>query len=212
MWDFLFSQYKDYDTFSIWLEFIAVIFGLISVLFARVNNILVYPTGIISTLIFIYLLFQWSLIGDFIINIYYTIMSIYGWILWAKRKNDTLEYPIDIMNTVDIKKSIILFTLTTLFVIIIYIYFDKFTSWTAYVDTFTTGLFFVGMWLMAQRKIENWIVWIIADLISIPLYFHKGYTLTSLQYLVFTIIAYFGYREWKTTFEYVDEVVYSPDE
>ncbi len=198
MWDFLFSQYKDYDTFSIWLEFIAVIFGLISVLFARVNNILVYPTGIISTLIFIYLLFQWSLIGDFIINIYYTIMSIYGWILWSKRKNDTLEYPIDIMNTVDIKKSIILFTLTTLFVIIIYIYFDKFTSWTAYVDTFTTGLFFVGMWLMAQRKIENWIVWIIADLISIPLYFHKGYTLTSLQYLVFTIIAYFGYREWKT--------------
>ncbi len=198
MWDFLFSQYKDYDTFSIWLEFIAVIFGLISVLFARVNNILVYPTGIISTLIFIYLLFQWSLIGDFIINIYYTIMSIYGWILWAKRKNDTLEYPIDIMNTVDIKKSIILFTLTTLFVIIVYIYFDKFTSWTAYVDTFTTGLFFVGMWLMAQRKIENWIVWIIADLISIPLYFHKGYTLTSLQYLVFTIIAYFGYREWKT--------------
>lgn len=198
MWDFLFSQYKDYDTFSIWLEFIAVIFGLISVLFARVNNILVYPTGIISTLIFIYLLFQWSLIGDFIINIYYTIMSIYGWILWAKRKNDTLEYPIDIMNTVDIKKSIILFTLTTLFVIIVYIYFDKFTSWTAYIDTFTTGLFFVGMWLMAQRKIENWIVWIIADLISIPLYFHKGYTLTSLQYLVFTIIAYFGYREWKT--------------
>lgn len=198
MWDFLFSQYKNYDTFSIWLECIAVIFGLISVLFARVNNILVYPTGIISTLIFIYLLFQWSLIGDFIINIYYTIMSIYGWILWAKRKNDTLEYPIDIMNTVDIKKSIILFTLTTLFVIIVYIYFDKFTSWTAYVDTFTTGLFFVGMWLMAQRKIENWIVWIIADLISIPLYFHKGYTLTSLQYLVFTIIAYFGYREWKT--------------
>ena len=198
MWDFFFSQYKDYDTFSIWLEFIAVLFGLISVLFARVNNILVYPTGIISTLIFIYLLFQWSLIGDFIINIYYTIMSIYGWILWSKRKNEAFEYPVATMKTVDFKKSIILFTLTTLFVIIIYIYFDKFTSWTAYVDTFTTGLFFVGMWLMAQRKIENWIVWIIADLISIPLYFHKGYTLTSLQYLVFTIIAYFGYREWKT--------------
>ncbi|MBD3723731.1 MAG: nicotinamide mononucleotide transporter [Flavobacteriaceae bacterium] len=197
MWDFFFSQYKDYETFSIWLECIAVLFGLISVLFARVNNILVYPTGIISTLIFIYLLFQWSLIGDFIINIYYTLMSIYGWILWTKRKNEAFEYPIATMNTIDFKKSIILFTLTTLFVIIVYIYFDNFTSWTAYVDTFTTGLFFVGMWLMAQRKIENWIVWIIADLISIPLYFYKGYTLTSLQYLVFTIIAYFGYKEWK---------------
>ncbi|SHI97626.1 nicotinamide riboside transporter PnuC [Flavobacterium haoranii] len=197
MWDLLFSQYKTYDAFSIWLEIIAVLFGLISVLFARVNNILVYPTGIISTLIFVYLLFQWSLIGDFLINIYYTIMSIYGWILWSKRKNDDLEYPIATMNTQEFKKSIVLFTLTTLFVIIIYIYFDKFTSWTAYVDTFTTGLFFVGMWLMAQRKIENWIVWIIADFISIPLYFLKGYTLTSLQYIVFTILAYYGYKEWK---------------
>ncbi|MEZ4786323.1 MAG: nicotinamide riboside transporter PnuC [Flavobacterium haoranii] len=197
MWDLLFSQYETYDTISIWLEIIAVLFGLISVLFARVNNILVYPTGIISTLIFVYLLFQWSLIGDFLINIYYTIMSIYGWILWTKRKNDDLEYPIATMNTKDIKKSIVLFTLTILFVIIIYIYFDKFTSWTAYVDTFTTGLFFVGMWMMAQRKIENWIVWIIADFISIPLYFYKGYTLTSLQYIVFTILAYYGYKEWK---------------
>ena len=197
MWDLLFSQYKTYDTISIWLEIIAVLFGLISVLFARVNNILVYPTGIISTLIFVYLLFQWSLIGDFLINIYYTIMSIYGWILWTKRKNDDLEYPIATMNTKDFKKSIVLFTLTILFVIIIYIYFDKFTSWTAYVDTFTTGLFFVGMWMMAQRKIENWIVWIIADFISIPLYFYKGYTLTSLQYIVFTILAYYGYKEWK---------------
>ena len=197
MWDLLFSQYETYDTTSIWLEIIAVLFGLISVLFARVNNILVYPTGIISTLIFVYLLFQWSLIGDFLINIYYTIMSIYGWILWTKRKKDDLEYPIATMNTKDFKKSIVLFTLTILFVIIIYIYFDKFTSWTAYVDTFTTGLFFVGMWMMAQRKIENWIVWIIADFISIPLYFYKGYTLTSLQYIVFTILAYYGYKEWK---------------
>lgn len=197
MWDLLFSQYETYDTTSIWLEIIAVLFGLISVLFARVNNILVYPTGIISTLIFVYLLFQWSLIGDFLINIYYTIMSIYGWILWTKRKNDDLEYPIATMNTKDFKKSIVLFTLTILFVVIIYIYFDKFTSWTAYVDTFTTGLFFVGMWMMAQRKIENWIVWIIADFISIPLYFYKGYTLTSLQYIVFTILAYYGYKEWK---------------
>ena len=123
----MFSQYKTYDAFSIWLEIIAVLFGLISVLFARVNNILVYPTGIISTLIFVYLLFQWSLIGDFLINIYYTIMSIYGWILWSKRKNDDLEYPIATMNTKDFKKSIVLFTLTILFVIIIYIYFDKFT-------------------------------------------------------------------------------------
>jgi len=67
----------------------------------------------------------------------------------------------------------------------------------SYVDTFITGVFFVGMWLMAKRKIENWFFWILGNLISIPLYFSKGYTFTSFQYLLFTIIAVFGYLEWK---------------
>ena len=95
------------------------------------------------------------------------------------------------------KWAIIIFIVTSIGVILIYQFFDKFTQWTAYVDTLTTGLFFVGMWLMAKRKIEHWIFWIIGDIISIPLYFCKGYTFTSLQYLIFTIIAFYGYIEWK---------------
>ena len=75
--------------------------------------------------------------------------------------------------------------------------FDRWTSWTAYVDTFTTAIFFVGMWLMARRKIEHWLFWIVGDLISIPLYFYKGLTVTSFQYIIFTIIALQGYRAWK---------------
>jgi nicotinamide mononucleotide transporter len=70
-------------------------------------------------------------------------------------------------------------------------------GWVAYVDTLTTALFFVGMWLMAKRKIENWIFWIVADIISVPLYFYKGFTFSSLQYLGFTIIAIFGFLAWK---------------
>lgn len=197
MIDFLFSQYSDYPTQDIFLEIVAIIFGLVSVLFAKKNNILVYPTGIISTLIFVYLLYKWELIGDMLINGYYTTMSIYGWYLWTLKKNDKEEYPISVMNKKEIGIGIVIFILTVLFVILVYHFFDKFTSWTAYVDTFTTGVFFVGMWLMAKRKIENWILWIIGDIISIPLYFYKGYTFTSLQYLIFTIIAIYAYREWK---------------
>lgn len=85
-----------------------------------------------------------------------------------------------------------------IFVVLVYLFFNKFDSWTSYVDTFTTGIFFVGMWLMAKRKIENWILWIIGDFISIPLYFYKGLWFTTFQFIIFTFIAYLGYKEWKT--------------
>ena len=197
MLDFLFSQYNEYSVFFIFLEITAVLFGVVSVLFARKNNILVYPTGLISTLIFIYILYNFKLYGEFIINIYYSIMSILGWYFWSRRNNGQEEFPISIMNSKEYKISAIIFTVTLLFIALVYHFFDKFTNLTAYVDAFTTALFFVGMWLMAKRKIENWIVWIIADIISVPLYFFKGLTVSSLQFIVFTIIAVLGYLEWK---------------
>ncbi len=197
MMELLFGPYKEYSNLDIFLEAIAVLFGLASVLFAKKNNILVYPTGIASTIIFVYLLIKWELLGDMLINIYYTIMSVYAWILWSRKKEGVLEYPISTMTKKDYYKAFFIFIFTIVFVIVVYIFFNKFTSWTAYVDTLTTGLFFVGMWLMAKRKIENWILWIIGDFISIPLYYYKGYTLTSLQYIIFTIIAFYAYKEWK---------------
>ncbi len=197
MTDFLFSQYKNYSQTDIALEIIAIFFGLLSVLYSKKNNILVFPTGIISTGIFIYLLWKWELMGDMTINFYYTIMSLYGWYHWTRKKEGQTEFPVSRMNFKEKKWAVVLFVLTIIFIVMIYKFFNKFTSWTAYVDTFTTGLFFVGMWLMAKRKIENWIFWIIGDIISVPLYFYKGYTLTSIQYFVFTIIAFYGYIEWK---------------
>lgn len=197
MIDFFFSQYKTYSGLDIAMELIAVIFGLISVLYSKKNNILVFPTGIISTGIFIYLLWKWELLGDMTINFYYTVMSIYGWYNWTRKKNGQTKFPISWMNQSEKKVSGIVFITAIFFVMNVYTFFNKFTSTIAYVDTLTTGLFFVGMWLMAKRKIENWIFWIIGDIISIPLYFYKGYTLTSIQYFIFTIIAFFGYIEWK---------------
>lgn len=197
MFDYLFSQYADYPTHEIILEITAVFFGLISVWYAKKNNILVFPAGLISTTIYVYLLWKWSLLGDMIINGYYVVMSFYGWFHWTRKKGTKTEFPISKTTKRESNYTMLIFFVSMLFVVLVYDYFDKFTTWTAYVDTLTTGIFFAGMWLMAKRKVENWILWIIGDIISIPLYFCKGYTFTSLQYTIFTIIAVYGYLEWK---------------
>ncbi len=197
MLEFLFSQYKNYPTHEIVLELVAIFFGLLSVWFAKKDNIWVFPTGIINTAVYVYLLWKWSLLGDMMINFYYVIMSLYGWHHWTCKKDGVVEFPISRMNGLEKKWALVIFALTVLFVVVVYTIFDKFTHWTAYVDTFVTGIFFVGMWLMAKRKIENWILWIIGDIVSIPMYFAKGYSFTGIQYLIFTIIAVYGYLEWK---------------
>ncbi len=197
VFNFLFGQYTTYETLDIMLEIIAVIFGFLSVWYSKQNNILVFPTGIVSTVIFVYLLFKWELLGDMMINAYYFIMSIYGWYIWTRKVDETHVTPISKTTLNEKKIATAIFLATLLFVYLVYNVFDKWTSWVAYVDTLTTAIFFVGMWLMARRKLENWIFWIIGDLISIPLYFHKGFTFTSLQYLIFTVIAIFGYLTWK---------------
>jgi len=196
MFDILFQQYSDYQTLDISLEIIAVVFGILSVWFSKKNNILVYPTGMISTSIFTYLLFKWSLLGDMMINAYYFMMSIYGWYIWTRKVNNIVT-PISKVSSPEKITSLIIFFFSLSFVYGIYNYFDKWGSYTSYIDNFTTAIFFVAMWLMAIRKIENWIFWIIGNIISIPLYFYKGLTFTSIQYIIFTVIAISGYYTWK---------------
>ena len=195
--DFLFGQYTDYESMDVILEIIAVIFGFLSVWFSKQNKILVFPTGMISTSIFVYLLLKWGLLGDMMINGYYFIMSVYGWYIWTRKVDSSHVTPISRTTIKEKQISIGIFIATLFFVFAVYKTFDKWNGWVAYVDTVTTAVFFVGMWLMARRKLENWIFWIIGDIISVPLYFHKGFTFTSFQYLGFTVIAIFGYLAWK---------------
>ncbi len=197
IFDFFFGQYSDYQTMDVVLEIVAVVFGFLSVWFSKQNNILVFPTGMISTAIFVYLLFKWELLGDMMINGYYFAMSVYGWYIWTRKVDSTYVTLISTTTQKEKQISIGIFIATLFFVFVVYKSFDKWTSWVAYVDTLTTAIFFVGMWLMARRKIENWIFWIIGDIISVPLYLHKGFTFTSFQYLGFTIIAIYGYLAWK---------------
>jgi len=221
--DFFLEPYESASVLNIVLEFTAALFGVISVFYARKENILVFPTGIVSTGIYVYLLSQWNLYGDLIINIYYTLMSIYGWYMWSKVIDDKDHHiPITRTNTKDKIKTFGIFASTSVFVIIVYRYYNvmpndlnftesfryflknatsgnlaDFRKITPFLDTFTTGIFFGAMWLMANKKLENWTLWIAGNIVSIPLYFVKGFGFTGIQYLIFLILAIFGYIEWK---------------
>ena len=194
--DQLFFQYSQYSNIDISLEIIAVFFGFLSVWFSKNNNILVFPTGMINTSIFVYLLLKWSLLGDMIINAYYFIMSIYGWYFWLKGTNNTVS-PISKVSNSDIRIVVLLFISSSVFVSLVYTFFDKWETIISYIDILTTAIFFAAMWLMAKRKVESWIFWIVGNIISVPLYLYKGLAFTSIQYFIFTVIAIAGYIKWK---------------
>ena len=196
----IFEQYSQYSNIDISLELIAVFFGLLSVWFSKNNNVLVYPTGIINTSIFVYLLVKWQLLGDMIINVYYFLMSIYGWYYWTRKSNKIGYTPITRMHSTDIKIILIIIISSVLFVSYLYSFFEKWSGFVSYVDIITTAIFFAGMWLMARRKIESWFFWILGDIISVPLYFVKGLAFSSFQYLIFTFIAIAGYYKWKSIY------------
>lgn len=181
------------------LEAIGVLFGLLSVWFAKQKNILVFPTGIISVLAYVYLCFMTRLYADMAINAYYFVMSVYGWYYWSK-KDDT-DHPTPITQN-SVRDWIWTLTLLSLSFLILSQLLTHFTdSDVPIIDALTTAIFFVGMQLMARKKIENWLAWIIGDFISIPLYYYKGLVLTSFQFLIFFIIAILGYISWKKTLE-----------
>lgn len=177
-----------------WLEGVAVVFGIASVIYSIRKNILVFPTGMISTLIYVYICLKYKLYADTGINAYYFAMSIYGWYLWSRPKGDSVEVPVTWLSNKGIINSVLLFFASY---VVLYLLLANFTdSDVPYWDSFTTASAFVGMWLMAKKKVENWIAWIITDLVSVPLYFYKGLVLTSFQFLFFTVLATIGLIEW----------------
>lgn len=203
IFDWVFAQYQGVSTHLLILELIAVFFGILSVIYSKKNNVLVYPTGIVGTLIFVYILSVYNLLGDMIINAYYFVMSVYGWYIWTRKIDATHYTPITVTTPKEKKYITAIFAATIVFVAIIYkLYGHLENYWNtkdlpSYVDILTTAFFFVGMWLLARRKIENWIYLMIGNIISIPLYIYKGLVFSALLYVVLTIIAVYGYLAWK---------------
>lgn len=197
MIDFFLNAYKDVPTAHIVLEFIVFVFGILSVLFAKKENVWVYPTGLVATIISVYLLFIAGYLGDMMINGYFTIMSFYGWYKWTRKVKDTDSLPITRTNSKEKIIGILLFFVTVFVVFGIYKFFGYTINKDNYVDIFASGIFFTAMWYMANKKIENWTLWIIGDLIVTPLYAYRGLGMLSLQYLIFTILAISAYLEWR---------------
>lgn len=197
MIDFFLNAYKNTPVIDIILEAIVFITGILSVYFAKKENIWVYPTGIIATVITVYLLYKAGYFADMTLNIYFSVMSIYGWINWSRKKEDDYVVKISRTNTKQKIIGVLLFFLTIVVTYFVYHLFGKEIKPENYIDIFTSGLFFTGMWYMAMKKIENWTLWIIADIIAVPLYAYRGLGMLSLQYVIFTILAILAYIEWR---------------
>ena len=189
-------QFLEKISFDLGLEFFAAVLGVMSVWFAKNNKVLVYPTGIVSTLIYVWILFKNQLLGDLIINAYFFLMSIYGWYFWSKKEEGDFQNKISRLNLNELIFGVFIFVFSFLTVTYIYYMSNWEESYISSIDTLTTSIFCSAMWFMARRKIEHWTLWIVGDIISIPLYFYKGLYLTSIQYLIFTIIAISGFFTW----------------
>jgi len=198
VYDFFLSSYSGYSKVDIVLEFLAFWFGIISVVFAKKQNILVYPTGIICTTITMYLMYKVSLLGHILVNLLYTIISFFGWWNWSRRENNDLVVKVSKFTSNDLTKSLLIF-----FFIVFVAYFahdffaTNFEGQIKELDILTSGIFVTAMWLMANKKLENWILWIIGNVITIPLYLSSDKIILSIQYIIFTILAIQAYIEWK---------------
>jgi nicotinamide mononucleotide transporter len=196
MYETIIHQYKNIPNWQIAIEIVTFIFGILSVYFAKKENILVYPTGMICTLLSVYIMFHANYYADMSINIYYSIMSIYGWYQWKKVTNgETLS--VSRTNTKEKIIGIILFIITAIICIIIYNFFEYKLQINNYLDVFTTSLFFTAMWYMAKKKIENWTLWIIGNTFAVYIFFDRQIYIIAFQYIIFTILAVLAYIEWK---------------
>lgn len=183
-----------------WVEAIAVISGIVSVWYSRKENILVYPTGLINTTFYIYLSYKGNLLGEASVNLYYTIMSVYGWYLWTRKKEDQQTLVLQISKSTQ-KEWLQQLAFFGIFYTVIFVALSLSKKAFApeaipWADAFASATAYTAMWLMAKKKVESWIWWILTNIASIPLYFIKGYAFTSVQFLVLLVLAIAGIISW----------------
>jgi nicotinamide mononucleotide transporter len=181
------------------LEWIAALFGVMSVLFAQRNHILLYPSGLISTAIYAYL---WSrkevgLYAEALLNFYYFVMTVYGWWFWQKGTKQKQQVPISTCNRSDQLRVLVIVLLLWL---VLYALLLQTNSTVPIWDSLVSALACAGMWLLAKRKIENWLLLNASNFIAIPLFVYKGYYVTMLLTVILFVVAIFGYLHWRTLY------------
>jgi nicotinamide mononucleotide transporter len=182
------------------IEEIAIVFGIISVWFSKKENIWVFPSGLINTTFYIYLSLKGDLYGEAVVNLYYTGMSLYGWYSWLKR-DDKNEKVLQITNSTPsewlLEFSFFAILYAVIFFSLVYIKNAFAPGAIPWADALASASAFTGMWLMARKKVNSWIWWIITNIASIPLYYVKGYEKTSIYYFILLLLAVSGLLEWR---------------
>jgi nicotinamide mononucleotide transporter len=176
------------------IEWLAVGFGVSEVLLAKKNNIWLYPTGIISILLSMFLLLNVKLYAETLLSIYYLVMSVYGWVIWKKKKQDgesQVSWSSNNELTIAVLISVIGFG-------VLYLVLEHYTdSDVPLFDAFVSSTAWAGMWLLAKRKIENWIFLNISNIVAIQLLFHKKLPLMACLTTFLFTVAIFGFLDWK---------------
>lgn len=184
-----------------WLEWVAVLSGVLSVWFSKKENIWVYPIGLINTLIYVYLSAKASLFGESMVNGYYTVMGIYGWWSWTQKDDTTKEKVLNIAYSSGRERvfQFLFFVLLFIgiFLTLSYLKNNFYPGSIPWADSLATASAFTGMWLMTRKKMESWYWWMVTNFISVPLYIYKGYALTGVYYVILFVLAFAGLREWK---------------
>jgi len=181
------------------LEFTGVVFGIASVWFSKKENILVYPVGLVNTIIYIYISLEGHLLGEAAVNLYYTIVSIYGWALWAlkdRANRPVLQITFSNRRQWAFQLGFFFLFYITIFLCLSYLKKEFAPGALPAGDAFASATAFTGMWLMARKKVESWYWWIATNIASIPLYFVKGYVFTSFYYFVLLVLAVAGLFAW----------------
>lgn len=198
--NYFFQQFWDGLQKTTWLEYIAVFAGIASVWYSRKEHILVYPVGLVNTIIYIYLSFKYHLPGEASVNFYYTIMSIYGWYMWTKKdqqQETVLHVTWSDKRMWAYQLLFFLFFYTAIYFSLVNLKENFFKGAIPWADAFASATAFTGMWLMTRKKVESWYWWIATNISSIPLYFVKGLVFTSVYYIVLLFMAVWGLVEWK---------------
>lgn len=191
-----------------YIEVLGSAFGLLYILFSIKQNIWCWPIGFITSALYVYVFFVTKFYADMGLQVYYLVMSLYGWYHWMfgarSKKQDALK-----ISVTNLKLGIYLFLANgILFIFIAYILINFTDSPIPYWDAFTTAASFVATWMLARKIIEHWIIWVVVDAVSMGLYIYKGLYPTVILFAVYTVLAVLGYIEWKKELKKISNVLY----
>ncbi|MFV0591472.1 MAG: nicotinamide riboside transporter PnuC [Draconibacterium sp.] len=179
------------------IEVLGAILGLLYIFFSIRQNIFTWPTGLISSFLYVIVFFNAKLYADMGLQVYYVLISLYGWYFWIKGKKPEASTQVPVQITSKKLRYILAISSVVLYFLILFILKNFTDSDVPYMDSLTTALSIVATWMLAKKYIGHWIIWIFVDAVSAGLYVYKGLWPTVILFTIYSIMAAVGYFEWK---------------